>query len=242
MRSIVRPRIAPRITPTFGVAVAALVVAMTGTSYAAVAINGSSIKAHTIKGSKLVNNTLGGTQINESKLGIVPQSSFAVRAQDATSADSAKTALKAANADHATSADHATEADHADSADKATKATTATTATTAGTADDSKKLGGSLPSEFVRSARTVRSATIATIPADSTVEQSVFCNADEIAVGGGGGWFILGSDTPVASATLSVAIPDTDTTTGRSGFRMEGKNTSPVPRDAKVFAICLKVG
>jgi hypothetical protein len=205
----------PRPSAAFALAFVALLVALGGTGYAAATISGKSIKAHTITGSKLVNNTLGGLQVNESRLGPVP---LAFSAKTADSADTAKTA------------------------DTATTAKSADTATTADKAKDADKLGGRTPAAYLRSARTVRFSTIGNVAAGTTVELQTLCNADEVATGGGGGWFILGTDTSVATATLSVSIPVDDPATGRSGFRMEGKNTSPVARDARAYAVCMSVG
>lgn len=54
------------------VAVIALIVALTGTAYAAQSINGGSIKKQTIGGGKLKHKTLTGYQINTNKLGVIP--------------------------------------------------------------------------------------------------------------------------------------------------------------------------
>jgi hypothetical protein len=85
-----------RPTPALIVATLALVVALGGTSYAAVKIDGSAIADHSIAGDKLKKNTVTGKQIKESSLDPVPQ---------------------AANADHAGNADHATSASQAANAD-----------------------------------------------------------------------------------------------------------------------------
>jgi hypothetical protein len=59
-------------SPAMVVALAALVVALAGTAYAAQTINGGAIKKQTIGGGKLKKNTLTGFQINNNKLGVVP--------------------------------------------------------------------------------------------------------------------------------------------------------------------------
>lgn len=63
----------PSARPTAAVliGVAALVVALGGTTYAASKINGSQIKKHSIAGNRLKNNTVTGKQIKESTLGTV---------------------------------------------------------------------------------------------------------------------------------------------------------------------------
>ncbi len=60
-----------RPSPALIVASLALVVAISGTAYAAATINGSSIADHSIAGRKLINNTLTGAQIKESRLATV---------------------------------------------------------------------------------------------------------------------------------------------------------------------------
>jgi hypothetical protein len=57
-----------RPSPALIVASLALVVAVSGTTYAAATINGRSIANHSIAGSKLINNTLTGAQVKESRL------------------------------------------------------------------------------------------------------------------------------------------------------------------------------
>jgi hypothetical protein len=66
-----------RPSPALIVASLALVVAVSGTAYAAATINGRSIAAHSIAGRKLMNNTLTGAQINESHLATVPKAANA---------------------------------------------------------------------------------------------------------------------------------------------------------------------
>lgn len=61
-----------RPSPAMVVALAALVVALAGTAYAAQTINGGAIKKQTIGGGKLKKKTLTGFQINTNKLGVVP--------------------------------------------------------------------------------------------------------------------------------------------------------------------------
>ncbi|HEY2641577.1 MAG TPA: hypothetical protein VGI66_17040 [Streptosporangiaceae bacterium] len=79
------------------VALTALVVALTGTAFAAARMSGDKlIKKHSLSGSRLRNHTLTGTQINMQQLGTVP---------------SAKTAKNASAADVATNASHATNSD-----------------------------------------------------------------------------------------------------------------------------------
>jgi hypothetical protein len=61
-----------RPSPATVISIAALVIALAGTAYAAQAINGGSIKKQTIGGGKLKKKTLTGFQINTNKLGVVP--------------------------------------------------------------------------------------------------------------------------------------------------------------------------
>jgi len=61
-----------RPSPAMLVAVIALIVALTGTAYAAQRINGGAIVKQSIGGGKLKKKTLTGFQINTNKLGAVP--------------------------------------------------------------------------------------------------------------------------------------------------------------------------
>ena len=81
------------------VAYLALVVALSGTAYAAGKINGKQIKPNSIPGNRIRNGSLTGQQVNSSALGVVPAATHAASADSAT------------NAGHSTSADHATNSD-----------------------------------------------------------------------------------------------------------------------------------
>lgn len=61
-----------RPSPAMVVAIVALVVALTGTAFAAQHINGGAIQKQSIGAGKLKHKTLTGYQINTNKLGIVP--------------------------------------------------------------------------------------------------------------------------------------------------------------------------
>ncbi|HET8640270.1 MAG TPA: hypothetical protein VFL89_08520 [Solirubrobacterales bacterium] len=61
-----------RPSPATVISIVALVVALTGSAYAAQHINGGAIKKQTIGGGKLKHKTLTGFQINTNKLGVVP--------------------------------------------------------------------------------------------------------------------------------------------------------------------------
>jgi hypothetical protein len=85
----------PRLSYANVTATLALVLAIGGTSYAAVQLNGKSLKNRTVAGKKLKKNTVTGTEVNESKLGKVPR---AARADSAATADAATNATTADNA------------------------------------------------------------------------------------------------------------------------------------------------
>ncbi len=87
------------------VAIVALFASLAGAAYAATTINGKNIKKHTITGNKLKNDTVTGIQVNESTLGVVPQATHAINADNAT------TATHAATADNATTANTAIQAE-----------------------------------------------------------------------------------------------------------------------------------
>lgn len=59
-------------SPALIVAIAALIVALAGTAYAAQTINGGAIMKQSIGGGKLKRNTLTGYQIKINKIGVVP--------------------------------------------------------------------------------------------------------------------------------------------------------------------------
>ena len=61
-----------RPSPAMVVAIAALIVALAGTAYAAKRINGGSIINHTIGGAKLKEDSITGFQVKLTKLGTVP--------------------------------------------------------------------------------------------------------------------------------------------------------------------------
>ncbi len=104
-----------RVSPAMGVALAALVLSLGGTSFAQTAatkvgklISGSKIKRGSIPGNRLAkggvtgdrirSNSITGKQINESTLGTVPS---AATAKKVTLADRATNAQRATNADNA---------------------------------------------------------------------------------------------------------------------------------------------
>jgi hypothetical protein len=68
MRTLIKRRPSPAMV----VALVALVVALTGTAYAAQHINGGAIMKQTIGAGKIKHKTLTGYQINTNKLGVVP--------------------------------------------------------------------------------------------------------------------------------------------------------------------------
>jgi hypothetical protein len=127
-------------SPAMIVAVVALVIALTGTAFAAALVSGDQlIKKGSLSGNRLRKHTITGTQVNLSKLGKVPSAASADSATSSTNARHAGSADSATNAGHAGSADSATNAGHASTADSATNATTASNAS---------KLGGQAPSFY----------------------------------------------------------------------------------------------
>jgi hypothetical protein len=91
----------PRLSYANVTATLALVLAIGGTSYAAVQLNGKNIKNRTVAGKKLKKNTVTGTEIRESKVGKVPSATNADNAAHAANADNAATADTAAGATQA---------------------------------------------------------------------------------------------------------------------------------------------
>jgi hypothetical protein len=117
-----RPR--PALSYANVVATLALLLALGGTSYAAVQLTTRNVKDRSLRGVDVRRNSLTGAEIAESTLGPVPR---------AVTADVSATARKA---------------DTAISASTAASATSATTATTADLADDATALGGLAASKF----------------------------------------------------------------------------------------------
>lgn len=203
-----------RITPSFLVAVVALVCAMAGTGYAAASISGKSVKKRSLPANRVVSDSLGGTQIDESKLGPVPA------------------AINAINADKAKTAETA---DKATTADSAQTAQTAQSAQTAQTADNASKLEGHPASDFLRSQRVYRTALANDVASNAGAEVTANCLAGELAVGGGGAWFINNTQTTVSTSELGSSLPI------GNGWRAEGYNSSAAVRDFRAYVVCVKI-
>src|SRR3954469_23390937 len=91
----------PRLSYANVVATLALILAIGGTSYAAVTINGKNLKNRSVAGKKLKKNTVTGTEVRESKLGTVPRAdnaTHATQADNAATADTAAGSTTSANA------------------------------------------------------------------------------------------------------------------------------------------------
>jgi hypothetical protein len=87
------------------VAIAALVVAASGTAVAASLVNGDRlIASRSLSGNRLRNHTITGTQVNMNKLGKVPSAKNADRATTAVVANTAGSATNATNATNAVNA------------------------------------------------------------------------------------------------------------------------------------------
>lgn len=87
-------------SPAMVVACVALIVALGGTSYAAIRLPANSVgtkqlKRGAVTGVKVRSNTLTGTQINEARLAKVPSARRAETAEEAVSADTAAEATRA---------------------------------------------------------------------------------------------------------------------------------------------------
>jgi hypothetical protein len=197
-----------RPTPSFVLALVALVFAMAGTGYAAATINGKSVKKRSLPANRVKTNSLSTTQIDESRLDPVPA------AQTALTADTAKTA------------------------DTATSAQTAESAQTAAKAADADKLGGKDPSAYVHSDTTLRIKLVANVAVNNGAEGSADCLPGEVALSGGGAWYIAGTDTTIGSATLSTSAPILDAQGKFTSWRAEGKNTSTAARDFRAWVVC----
>ena len=108
-------------SPAMGVALAALFVALGGTTYAAVSLPANSVgtvqlKNSAVTGAKVKDASITGADIRLATLGTVPLAAHAKRADTAGTADAAAHATAADSATHATTADLATRAATADAA------------------------------------------------------------------------------------------------------------------------------
>lgn len=215
-----------RPTPSMIVAIVALVMALGGTSYAAVTFSGKSIKKRSMPADRIVSNALTGTQINERRLGTVPMASvakFADQAKNAGSADSARTAETAKSAETAKIAD------------------TAKTANTATSADDAKALQGRTAGAFLANKVRLVTAQSAVTASGSSANVPVSCAADEKAIGGGGAWLTAGGNPSTLEAPLHVSmpIPATAGTDDMTGWRVVGRNLTGFDRVLHAYVSCV---
>lgn len=200
---------------------------------AASPFDGKSLKSGSVAGVKMRKDTLTGVQIRESTLGIVPIASLAKLADVAKSAQEA---AHAAEADHAKTADTAKSADTAKNADHAKNADTATSATSAG---DAKLLNGRDQTAFLSNNTRTVFADGPSTPTGSGDIVTASCNADEKAIGGGGGWYIPGSDSPTAlNAPITATVPRIVGGV-MTGWRLYGYNNTGLPRYLRTYAICV---
>ena len=147
-------------SPALVVSFIALLVALGGTSYAALALPSNSVGTRQIVNGavstkKIRNGAVTASKVNTSGL-TVPTALHAIQASAAVDATSASSATHASTADSATMA---TTASHASTADNATTATTAS---------DANTLGGKPPSTFenaanVKTANVTNNGTTATV-------------------------------------------------------------------------------
>jgi hypothetical protein len=141
----------PRPSPAMVVAICALVVAMSGTGYAAVTVTGKSVKDSSLTGKDVKNSSLTGTDIKNSSLAGVD-----VKNNSLTGSDVVESSLGKVGA--------AGTADRAGSAASADRASFATTAASAASADNAATVGGARVIPFVyRSASTATETVLATV-------------------------------------------------------------------------------
>lgn len=197
----------------------------------AAAFDGKSLKAGSVTAGKLRKDTLTGIQIRESTLGLVPIANLANLAKAAETAKLAQEAAHAAEADHAKSADTAKSADKAKEADHAT---------TADTAKDSDKLDGRDSTEFLSNKTRVVMTFAANIADGAGASHSVSCDASEKGIGGGGGWYIPGTESPTSlDAQLASSSPLVSAGGDVTGWRVSGRNQTGSPRDLRTYVICV---
>ncbi|MDW5595499.1 hypothetical protein VSS74_14210 [Conexibacter stalactiti] len=211
--------------PAAALAIASVALAgVAGASQAAPTVSGASVKKSSLPGNRIKPNSLTGVQINESRLGVVPVAKLASFAELAKSADSAKTAQFAENA---RSAETARSAENARTAD---------------VAKDAQKLNGRDHTAFLSNAtRTVFVASPQIPGAGGSTTIVASCNADEKAIGGGGGWFQIASPQPTeldVQVIASVPVPF-DGGNELTGWSVSGRNNSASNRILRAYVTCV---
>jgi hypothetical protein len=217
--------------PAAALAIASVALAgVAGASQAAPTVSGSAVKKSSLPGNRVKPNSLSGVQINEARLGVVPAAKLASFAELAKSAETARTAAFAESARTA------------QTAQSAQTAQTAETARVADVAKDAQKLNGRDHTAFMANAtRTVfvASPQIAGGGVGTTLVAS--CNANEKAIGGGGGWFQIGTPQPTeldVQVTASVPVPF-DGGAELTGWSVSGRNNSASNRILRAYAVCV---
>ena len=144
-------------SPALAVSFVALVVALGGTSYAALSLPRNSVGTKQIVNGAVTARKIRNGAVTAAKIDTVGLT--VPNALHSSSADAAVNAMNATSAGHASAADSATTANHANTADNATTATTAI---------DAETLAGNPPSSF-ESARNVITAVVTNDGTKATV-------------------------------------------------------------------------
>jgi hypothetical protein len=135
-------------SPAFAVSAAALILALGGTSYAALTLPKNSVGTKQLKTGAVTGKKLHKGAVNSASIanGAVTGSKLNLAGVTVPAAGHASTADSATNAGHATAADSATNAGHANAADSATNAGHANAADSAGSAANATGAAGPLAS------------------------------------------------------------------------------------------------
>lgn len=217
MRSIISIR---RPSASMVVALVALFAALGGTGYAAATLSGKDIQKRSIPANRMVPNSLTGKQIKEHRLGVVPAARSALSAETAASATTAGSATTAESAQNATNAQNAQNAVNA---------------------QDAQKLQGKDSTAFM--ANSVRVALRAVTVGNGRSETvTASCAASEKGIGGGGGWFIGGSENLTefdAQVNSSVPVPTTGGTNNMTAWRVAGINNTGFDRVLRAYVVCV---
>ncbi|MGD9697217.1 MAG: hypothetical protein AB7V42_16335 [Thermoleophilia bacterium] len=204
-------------SPAMVVAVAALLVALSGSAFAVKAtFNGAAIKNGTIAPAKIKKNSLTGAQIKESTLAEVPLAEVAEKAQAADTA---------AFADQARSANGAATATHALTADSATSATT---------------LGG-LPAASYLSGVTVKYDPCA-VGANTLGECVAVCPPGLVALGGGGYTYTENATGAIVESNPSAADGQLHTGAGGAPAWHVAIKNGGAATTIRAFVVCAKTG
>jgi hypothetical protein len=112
-------------------------------------------------------------------------------------------------------------------------------ALTAQQAANADTVGNHKPADFVPSQRVLRIKLAYNVPSGSGAEATAECLPGEVALSGGGAWYVHNTDTTVGSgSTLATSAPLIGASNEFDSWRAEGRNDAGVPRDFRAWVVC----